>query len=105
MTGKLCAIFDRAWFKGKDNEIDIKGRDYYDLFWYFEKGIEPDFKTLDKKFGIKKLSELKKRLSERIERLVTPTKLRYDLENFFNEQSFIESFCRNYQEIMKKYLR
>ena len=59
MTGKLCAIFDRAWFKGKDNEIDIKGRDYYDLFWYFEKGIEPDFKTLDKKFGIKKLSELK----------------------------------------------
>jgi hypothetical protein len=32
MTGKISAILDRSCFKGDDNEIDIKGRDYYDLY-------------------------------------------------------------------------
>lgn len=104
MTGKISAILDRAWFKGSDNEIDIKGRDYYDLFWYLEKGIEPDFKTLTLKFKIKDMTELKIRLKEKIIKAVTPAKLRYDLANFFSEQEFISGFCKNYQAIMKKYL-
>jgi hypothetical protein len=104
MTGKICAILERAWFKGSDNEIDIKGRDYYDLFWYLEKGIEPDFKTLALKFKIKDMAELKARLKGKIIKAVTPAKLHYDLANFFDEQEFIKGFCNNYQEIIKKYL-
>ena len=49
MTGKISAILERGWFKGKYNEIDIKGRDYFDLYWYFDKDIEPDFKILKEK--------------------------------------------------------
>jgi len=104
MTGKISAILDRTWFKGKENEVDIKGRDYYDLFWYLEKGVEPDFKTLALKFKIKNMAELKIRLKEKIKSSVTAPKLRYDLINFFSEQEFIGSFCDNYHEIMKKYL-
>lgn len=104
MTGKISAILDRAWFKGKDNEIDVKGRDYYDLFWYLDKGIEPDFKNLALKFKVKNMTELKVLLKEKIIKAVTPAKLRCDLVNFFSEQEFIKSFCDNYQEIMKKYL-
>ena len=104
MTGKISAILDRAWFKGKENEVDIKGRDYYDLFWYLEKGIEPDFRTLFLKFGVENMAELKIRLKEKIKNSVTASKLRYDLINFFSEQEFIRSFCDNYNEIMKKYL-
>lgn len=104
MTGKISAILDRAWFKGKDNEIDIKGRDYYDLFWYLEKGIEPDFKTLALKFKVKNMAELKVILKEKITSSVTAVKLHYDLVNFFSEQEFISSFCNNYKGIMKKYL-
>ncbi|MEI6596971.1 MAG: nucleotidyl transferase AbiEii/AbiGii toxin family protein [bacterium] len=104
MTGKINAIFSRAWFKGKENEIDIKGRDYYDLFWYLDKGIEPDFAALAVKPGINNMAELKARLKEKIKTSVTAVKLRYDLVNFFNEQKFINNFCDNYSEIMKKYL-
>lgn len=104
MTGKISAILDRTWFKGKDNEIDIKGRDYYDLYWYFEKGIKPDFSTLSAKFAIKNETELKKALKEKIDEKVTEKKLFYDLANFFSEQEFVVGFCKNYEEIMKKYL-
>lgn len=104
MTGKISAILDRSWFKGKENEIDIKGRDYYDLYWYFDKGIKPDFLTLSSKFAIKNETELKKTLKEKIEEKVTEKKLFYDLANFFGEQEFVIGFCRNYKEIMKKYL-
>ncbi len=104
MTGKISAILDRSWFKGKENEINIKGRDYYDLFWYLDKGIKPDFATLYARFKIKDESDLKKVLRENIDRNVTEKKLFYDLANFFSEQEFISSFCKNYKEIMKKYL-
>jgi len=104
MTGKISAILDRTWFKGKDNEVDIKGRDYYDLFWYLKKGIEPDFKTLALKFKVKDMPTLKAILKEKIANAVTATKLRYDLVNFFSEQEFINGFCDNYKEIMSKYL-
>lgn len=104
MTGKIDAILARSWFKGKDNEIDIKGRDYYDLYWYLQKGIEPDFKTLALKFKVKDMPELKVLLKEKIAGFVTSAKLRYDLVNYFSEQEFINSFCNNYEEIMKKYL-
>ncbi|MBU3925013.1 MAG: nucleotidyl transferase AbiEii/AbiGii toxin family protein [Patescibacteria group bacterium] len=104
MTGKISAILDRIWYKGKENEIDIKGRDYYDLYWYFEKGVKPDFSILSAKFGIKNEAELKEILKEKIEEKVTEKKLFYDLTNFFAEQEFVVGFCKNYKEIMRKYL-
>ncbi len=104
MTGKILAIFNRAWFKGEENEIDIKGRDFYDIFWYFQNSIKPDFKNLSKFIGIKNETELKEQLREKIAKNVNEQKLAYDLKNFFGNQNFISNFCKNYKEIMKKYL-
>lgn len=104
MTGKIEAILGRSWFKGEDNEIDIKGRDYYDLFWYLEKNIWPDYLNLSKKFNINNNEDLKVALKEKINNKVTDKKLFYDLINFFPEQEFISSFCKNYKEIINKYL-
>ncbi|MFA6097207.1 MAG: nucleotidyl transferase AbiEii/AbiGii toxin family protein [Candidatus Paceibacterota bacterium] len=104
MTGKIMAILGRKWFKGKNNVIDIKGRDFYDLFWYLSKGISPDFAVLEKAFSIKDENELKQVLKNKIEKEVDERKLAYDLQNFFPDQSFVTDFCKNYKEIMKKYL-
>ncbi|MAG44583.1 hypothetical protein CL633_01710 [bacterium] len=104
MTGKIIAIFTREWFKGKNDEIDIKGRDFYDIFWYFKNNISPDYKNLSKFIRINNKNELKERLWGKINNSVTEQKLSYDLKNFFGNQSFISSFCKNYKEIMKKYL-
>ncbi|MBU1987361.1 nucleotidyl transferase AbiEii/AbiGii toxin family protein [Patescibacteria group bacterium] len=104
MTGKLNAIFNREWFKGKQNEINIKGRDFYDLFWYLQKGVSPDWKSLKKLINISSKNELKKELLKFIDKNVTSQKLSYDLKNFFSDQNFISDFCKNYKKIMEKYL-
>ncbi|MBU0619598.1 nucleotidyl transferase AbiEii/AbiGii toxin family protein [Patescibacteria group bacterium] len=104
MTGKLNAIFNREWFKGKQNEINIKGRDFYDLFWYLQKGVSPDWKNLKKVINISSENELKKELLKFIDKNVTSQKLSYDLKNFFSDQNFISDFCKNYKKIMEKYL-
>lgn len=104
MTGKIMAILERQWFKGEDNVIDIKGRDFYDLYWYLNKGVEPDFVTLAKRFNIKNQKSLNKVLKQKIEQEVNSKKLSYDLKNFFADQSFVTDFCKNYPAIMKKYL-
>lgn len=104
MTGKIGAILERNWFKGEDNEVDIKGRDYYDLFWYLEKNIWPDYPNLSKKFNIDNNEDLKVALEKRINDKVTEKKLFYDLANFFPEQEFISNFCKDYKKIINKYL-
>lgn len=104
MTGKINALFSREWFQGNKNEIDIKGRDFFDLFWFFQNNIEPNYDILKQTLNIKTEQELKTKLSEKIRKNVTSNKLKHDLKNFIPDQSFAEDFCDNYQEIMKKYL-
>ncbi|MBU4512743.1 nucleotidyl transferase AbiEii/AbiGii toxin family protein [Patescibacteria group bacterium] len=104
MTGKIYAIFSRQWLKGQENKINIKGRDFYDIYWYFQKKVEPDYKNLKRLIGVSNKEELKEKLKERIEKAVTSKKLSYDLKNFFPDQPFIEDFCKNYKKIIKKYL-
>ncbi|TRZ77486.1 hypothetical protein D4R87_02675 [bacterium] len=104
MTGKLNAFFTRKWFKVKENEIDIKGRDFYDLFWYFQNNISPDFENLKKSINISNEEELKKDLKKNINKNITAQKLSYDLKNFFPDQNFVNDFCNNYKEIIGKYL-
>ena len=104
MAGKLGAIFNRKWFKGKKNEINIKGRDFYDLFWYLQKGVSPNWKSLKNLADISTEKQLKKELLKIIDEYVTSQKLSYDLKNFFPDQNFVSDFCKNYKKIMKKYL-
>ena len=104
MTGKIMAILERQWFKGEDNFVDIKGRDFYDLYWYLSKGAKPDFAVLSQRFNIKNEKSLKKILKQKIDKEVTGAKLSYDLKNFFADQAFVMDFCKNYSAIMKKYL-
>ena len=104
MTGKINALLYRIWFKGEENEIDVKGRDFYDIFWFLQKGVEPNWKMLRKLTGVKNREELKKVLLARIQKAVTPQKLAYDLKNFINDKQFVDDFSKNYLEIIKRYL-
>lgn len=107
MSGKINALLFRVWFKeskDKENQIDIKGRDFYDLFWFLQKGIEPNWKMLEKTAGIKNKKELKDILIKRIKKVVTPQKLSYDLSNFISDNQFVDDFSKNYLKIINKYL-
>lgn len=104
MSGKINALLYRVWFKGEKNQIDIKGRDFYDLFWFLQKQVEPNWPMLKKMTGIKNKAELKKVLKDRIKKSVTPQKLAYDLKNFISDQVFIDEFSKNYLAIIDRYL-
>jgi len=105
MSGKIEALLFRIWYKeGKTEKIDIKGRDFYDLFWFLQKGIEPNWRKLKKSAGIKNFADLKKLLLKRVAKVVTPQKLSYDLSNFINDEQFVIDFSKNYLSLIKKYL-
>ena len=104
MVGKIGALFNRLWFKGDKNEIDIKGRDFYDLYWYLQNKIEPNWEVMRQLVGIANREELKDKILDLIDKKVTVQKLSYDLKNFFPEQIFVEEFCKNYKELISKLL-
>ena len=94
-AGKVLAVLNRVY---------TKGRDFYDIYWFLQKRVEPNWKTLKKTTGIKSERELKLLLLERAKKNITPQKLRYDLQNFFLDRQFVTDFSKNYLEIIKKYL-
>lgn len=102
MTGKIHALLNRLWFKGEKQEIDIKGRDFYDLYWFLQNKIKPNWQTLRKITKVKNEKGLKNILLERIEKIVSPQKLNYDLKNFLPDSSFVSDFSKNYLSLVKK---
>lgn len=106
MSGKINALLFRVWFKepkNQEGQIDIKGRDFYDLFWFLQKGVEPNWKMLKKTAGIKDKKELKSVLIKRIKKIVTPQKLSYDLANFISDNQFVDDFSKNYLAFINKF--
>ncbi len=102
LSGKIHALLNRLWFKGKRQEIDIKGRDFYDLYWFLENKVKPNWRSLKKITSVKNEDELKSILMARIKKIVTPQKLSYDLKNFLPDPVFVSDFSKNYLELVKK---
>ncbi len=102
MTGKIHALLHRLWFRGTSQEIDIKGRDFYDLYWFLQNNCKPNWPSLKKITRIQSEKELFTVLMERIRTTVTPQKLSYDLKNFLPDPVFVSDFSRNYPALMKK---
>ncbi|MFH1232916.1 MAG: nucleotidyl transferase AbiEii/AbiGii toxin family protein [Patescibacteria group bacterium] len=102
MAGKINAILFRIFFKGEGNKITSKGRDWYDLIWYFQKGIKPNLAYLKK---ITKISN-EKEIFELLDKRAMNLNLNYfkaDIENLFESKKFIEDFVINFRDLYKKY--
>jgi len=107
MAGKVEAVLERAWFKGKKNEITIKGRDYFDLYWYMQKKITPNYDCIfcqGKKLQPQKIWQ---KIIQRVNKIKSKD-LEYDLINLVQDQVFVRNFCKNYKtlfnEAIKQYL-
>ena len=98
-TGKLEAILQRSWFKGKNQEITIKGRDYFDLYWYLSNKVRPNINCL---FYKEKLLDEKTLWSEVAKRVkkIKASDLEYDLAALMPDRVFVKNFCQNYSSIV-----
>jgi len=101
MATKILAILHRKWEKtdkkGK-TLAKVKGRDYFDLMWYLQKGVKPNFNCLE---GIKNENELKSKLLEIINKIDSAS-IYLDLESLIDNQNFVKNLSKNLKDILKR---
>ncbi len=102
MASKLAAIFLRGTRGVGEATYEEKGRDIYDLLWYMNKKIVPDFDYLVAK-GIdgKDPRTLFDKLTLQINK-VSDENLKQDLEPLFVDKTYIQNWLKNWRE---SYLR
>ena len=104
MATKIRAILYRKWEKtdkkGK-TIIRVKGRDYFDLMWYLEKGIKPNIKCIE---DIRDINCLKEKLSKMIGKIDRKS-IQLDLEPLIENKNFIKNLSKNIKEILKREIK
>lgn len=101
-ASKLAAILDRPskGFKvGRaDEEINYKGRDFYDLIWYMNQRILPDKDMLKANRITGNIGEVFDEISLFIAKPNFKKGLKKDLEHLFPSQEFVENFVSIFRE-------
>ncbi len=103
MATKVRAIMYRKWEKtskdGKSLAL-VKGRDFFDLMWFLEKGIEPNLDCIE---GVQTKEELKCILLEKVDNADSKS-IEYDLKAFISDQDFVLNISSNIKDIIIKNL-
>jgi len=102
MASKLAAIFLRGTRGVGEATYEEKGRDIYDLLWYMNKKVVPDFDYLIAKgIDAKDPRALFDKLTLQINK-VSDKNLEQDLEPLFVDKTYIKNWLSNWRE---SYLR
>jgi len=102
MAGKIIACLERNFQRGREGAF-IKGRDFYDLLWFMQKGIQPLAEKLSRDAAkpyttITALQALREKVAEiRIEDLAV------DLLPMFEARSFIEAWLEHFHANFERY--
>ena len=100
MATKIRAVLQRKWEKtDKDGKIlvTVKGRDYFDLMWYFRKGVTPNLTIIKEAADLK---TLKHKLLAAVES-ADPASIKYDLEAFIADDRYVVDISANLRQILK----
>lgn len=103
MAGKMLACLERVWEK---RGVKVKGRDYYDLLWYMQKGVRPNLQRLANSPQKYTLDEAFRKIHEKIER-INPADLLADLRVLFENGDFprrwVETFKGQFENLLKEF--
>jgi len=102
-AGKISAILTREKMEGLGKVARFKGRDYFDLIWYLEKEIKPNWKEIESQTGFSK-DRVAKLLNEKVKK-VTKSMIEDDLTPFLEEKESVDSFAENFQALAREYLK
>ena len=103
MATKIRAVMLRKWIKtNKKGEIlaAVKGRDYFDLLWYLDKGVKPNLGCLESG----NMENLKKELINIIGQ-VDEKSIKFDLEPLIADANFVNNFSKNFKEILQRKIK
>lgn len=99
MATKIRAILYRKWEKTDktgNTLISVKGRDYFDLMWYLEKGIKPNLSCVGDKM---ESEDLKNKLIAIVNK-IDYRSIVLDLENFISDREFVKNLGKNIKAIL-----
>lgn len=95
-TGKLTAILTRERMEGVKRVPRFKGRDYFDIWWLKEKGIQWNEEYLRSLVPVTSRKQLLSRLNAKIQEAAQRKKeLKQDMLPFFENPSFVEDLVNN----------
>jgi hypothetical protein len=103
MATKIRAVFHRKWEKTDKSGktlIKAKGRDYFDLMWYLQKGVKPNLDSIE---NIKNKEDLKEKLAQIVEK-VDSKSIQLDLEPFIDNPVFVRDLSKNIKLVLKREL-
>jgi predicted nucleotidyltransferase component of viral defense system len=108
LAGKILACLERSFARGRSG-VYVKGRDFYDLLWFMQQGVQP----LEQKLAQDGQQPYTTQsaflaLREKIA-LIKTRDLAVDLLPLFESPPFIEAwldtFHETYQDLERKYLK
>ena len=102
-ASKICAIIERNFSKGKENTINIKGRDYYDLLWFLEKRVIPNYGRIGSILKIRSKDGIIKLLNDKVDS-VNEEHIKEDLTPFIKDLSFVSDYSKKYKVLYKTLL-
>ena len=101
MATKIRAILFRKWEKTDkqgNTTVKVKGRDYFDLLWYLQKGIQPNLSCIE---GIDTMKDLKEKLLAMVARIDSRS-IQLDLDALIANPTFINNMSRNMKAILER---
>lgn len=105
-ANKILAFLQREFFKGKTQSIAFKGRDLFDLVWFFEQSgkrdfsLQPNWQRVFKELGFKNRKEVMKVLIGKAEK-INKKDVFNDLAPFIEFSSMVENFSENFLEVIR----
>ncbi|MBA4418137.1 MAG: hypothetical protein C0392_09545 [Syntrophus sp. (in: bacteria)] len=101
MATKVRAILFRKWEKTDkqgNTTVKVKGRDYFDLLWYLQKGITPNLSCIE---GFESMKELKDKLLE-IVACIDSHSIQLDLDALIADPNFVNNIGKNMKAILER---
>ena len=101
MATKIRAILFRKWEKTDkqgNTTVKVKSRDYFDLLWYLQKGIQPNLSCIE---GIDTMKDLKEKLLAMVARIDSRS-IQLDLDALIANPTFISNMSRNMKAILER---
>ncbi len=106
MAGKIMAVLFRNLLWGQANRQIIKGRDYFDLLWFLDRQVEPNFERIreladnETDINISSIDELMQMVDDKVKLAVTKYKEDFsrDLLPFINNSAVLKDYVNIYPE-------
>ena len=102
MAGKMIACLERSFQRGREGAF-IKGRDFYDLLWFMQQGIQPLENKLSQDGGqAYTVHSAMSALQEKVKG-IRVSDLAVDLLPMFESRSYIESWLESFHANFERY--